>query len=318
MTTAISVLAALSAAMSFAWAAILQQESAQAASQDKALKLSLLLELLRRPKWLAGISLLVTGYLFQLAALAYGPVALVQPIVITELAFAVPLAMWRRHRSAGSREWAGISCVLVGVSLFLFAASPVSGDSVPGGGPWLIVLLAIAIVIISMIHFGGLLRGPARAMLLGAGAGLAFGVLAALTKSTTDALQAGFGQFLTSWQLYAVILVGIASLVLSQSAYQAGPLAYSMPVVAMLEPIVAVTLGAALLDEQLLFHGPALFVELLAVIVACTGIALLATSRLVLSIYEEGGSASSEPEAPVNGERPNVAFDRNAQHPHPI
>jgi hypothetical protein len=77
VTSAFSVLAALSAAISFAWAAILQQESAQAASEDKALKLSLLMELLRRPKWLVGISLLVAGYVFQVVALACGPVALV-------------------------------------------------------------------------------------------------------------------------------------------------------------------------------------------------------------------------------------------------
>jgi drug/metabolite transporter (DMT)-like permease len=313
VTSAFSVLAALSAAISFAWAAILQQESAQAASEDKALKLSLLMELLRRPKWLVGVSLLVAGYVFQVVALACGPVALVQPLVVTELAFAVPLAMWRRHRSAGPREWAGISCVLAGISAFLYMASPESGNNpIPSGGSWLIVLVSITMVIASIIHLGSRLRGPARAVVLGAGAGLAFGVLAALTKSTTEAVHEGFGQILTNWQLYAVILVGIASLVLSQSAYQAGPLAYSMPVVAMLEPITAVALGAFLLDEQLLLHGRALFVELLAVIVATAGICLLATSRIVLSIYEEGRRPSNPHEPCGSGAQPIVAFDPDA------
>jgi hypothetical protein len=41
-----------------------------------------------------------------------------------------------------------------------------------------------------------------------------------------------------------------------------------MPVVAILEPPVAVLLGVLVLDEQILLHGPALLFELLAVIVA--------------------------------------------------
>lgn len=80
-----SVLAALAAAASFAWAAVYQQEAAQAAPKAASLKLRLLLDLLRSPKWIAGITLLVCGYGFQAVALAFGPVAPVQPVVVTEL-----------------------------------------------------------------------------------------------------------------------------------------------------------------------------------------------------------------------------------------
>jgi len=289
MTVGASVVAALGAAMSFALAAILQQEAAQSMPVDKTLTLRLLTELLRRPKWVAGVGLLVAGYGLQLVALAYGPVALVQPIVITELAFAIPLAIWRRHRPAGRREWTGIGCVLVGIATFLLVASPQSGNPDPGRFAWLLALLPAGAAIVLASGLGAKASGPKRAMLLGAAAGMAFGVLAVLTKATTHLLGESVGRAFTSWQLYGVVALGILALVLSQSAYQAGPLAYSLPLVGVLEPVVAVFMGATVLGEQVQMHGPALLLELLAALVACGGIELLATSPTVLSIYEEGG-----------------------------
>ncbi len=47
-----SIVAALAAATSFAWAAVYQQEAAQRAPAASSLKLRLLLDLLRRPKWI--------------------------------------------------------------------------------------------------------------------------------------------------------------------------------------------------------------------------------------------------------------------------
>src|SRR5690348_12116202 len=84
-----SIAAALAAAVAFALAAVFQQEAARTADPDSSLSPRLLLILLRRPRWLAGVGLLLCGYGLQALALVNGPVALVQPIVATELAFAV-------------------------------------------------------------------------------------------------------------------------------------------------------------------------------------------------------------------------------------
>lgn len=193
----------------------------------------------------------------------------------------------------GWREWAGIGGVLVGVCTFLVAASPESGNPEPSGDSWLLGLLPITIAIAVAVHFGARSKGPARAMSLAAAAGLAFGVLAVLTKPITYTVREGAGQVLTSWQLYAAVVCGIEALVLSQSAYQSGPLAYSMPIVAITEPIAAVILGATILGEEIFLGGLALLVEFLAVVLACTGIGLLATTPTVLSIYEEGVSPAT-------------------------
>jgi drug/metabolite transporter (DMT)-like permease len=282
----VSVLGALGAAMSFAWAAILQQEAAQGVSPQKSLTFGLLVDLLNRPKWLVGVTFLVAGYGLQLVALVHGPVALVQPIVMTELAFAIPCATWRRRRTAGRREWMGIACVLGGVLTFLLAASPRSGAADPTGLAWLLALVLVGSVITGVLLVASRAHEARRAMLLGASAGLAFGVLAALTKAFTHLVGDNLSHALASWQPYAIVLVGISALVLSQSAYQAGPLAYSMPTVGVLEPTVAVVIGATVLGEQVRVSATALTVELGAAVVAAVGICLLATSPVVRTIYE--------------------------------
>jgi drug/metabolite transporter (DMT)-like permease len=282
-----AILLALSAAISFAVAAVLQQEAAQRASDEKSLSLALLVDLVRRPKWLAGISCLVAGFGLQALALAYGPVALVQPIVITELAFAIPLAIWRRHHKAGRREWAGIALVVGGVSTFLWASAPVAGTADPGGVAWLAAVVPVGAVAVGVVAWGSSHHGPGRAMALGAAAGLSFGVLAVLTKATIYQVSVNVGRAFLQWQPYVTVAVGITALVVSQSAYQAGPLAYSMPFVGVLEPVVAVAIGETVLGEELRVSGPVLAVEVLAAVCAVTGIVLLTTSKTVLSIYQE-------------------------------
>jgi drug/metabolite transporter (DMT)-like permease len=273
--------------MSFAVAAVLQQESAQLASQDKSLSFGLLADLVRRRKWLAGIAFLLIGFGLQALALSYGPVALVQPIVVTELAFAIPLGILRRHRRAGRREWFGIAAVVGGVSLFLWAAAPMSGNANPGGGAWLAALVPVGGVAAAAIAVGSRRQDRTRAMFLGAAAGLSFGALAVLTKTTTYLLSVDLGTAFLHWQPYAAIGVGIIALVVSQSAYQAGPLAYSMPFVGVLEPVVAVLIGATVLAEDVNVSGESLAVEAIAATAAVTGIVLLTTSKVVLTIYED-------------------------------
>lgn len=282
-----SVLAALAAAGCFAGAAVLQQEATQAVATEDSLKLRLLLDLLHRPKWLVGVALLLCGYGLQAVALAYGPVALVQPVIAVELALAIPVAMWRRHRRPLVRDWIGITAVLGGVSGFLLVAAPGEGIGDPGLVTWIASLVPIGAAVALLVALATSARGPRRAMLLGAAAGASFGLLAVLTKATTYELGNNVVGALTSWQPYLLVTAGIAALVISQSAYQAGPLAFSLPFIATLEPVLAVLVGDTAFGEQVRLAGAYLAGEALTAAVAITGIVLLATSPTVLSIYEE-------------------------------
>ena len=91
-----------------------------------------------------------------------------------------------------------------------------------------------------------------RAALLGLAAGIAFGLTAALLKQTTNI---GTGthplQLVRSWPLCARIAIGAAALVLTQAAYQSGPLAASLPPLTIADPLVAIALGVAVFKEDL-------------------------------------------------------------------
>jgi drug/metabolite transporter (DMT)-like permease len=282
-----SIISALCAAVCFAIAAVFQQESTQTVSAKKSLSFGLLLDLLKRPRWLAGGGFMLMGFGLQALALSYGPIAVVQPIVMTELAFAIPLGILRRHRRAGRQEWAGIAAMIVGVSVFILAADPGSGIQNPSGSAWLASLLPVGVVAAIAAGVGAARKGPAKAMFLGAAAGMGFGVLSVLTKAVTHELSSDVTKAFVTWEVYAAVGVGIIALVVSQSAYQAGPLAYSMPFVGVLEPLVAIVIGDTVLGEQVTLSAAMFVLELSAAAVACVGIVLLTTSQTVLSIYEE-------------------------------
>jgi drug/metabolite transporter (DMT)-like permease len=285
VNTAGCVVAALGAAVAFALAALFQQRAARREPAELSLRARLLIALARRPLWLAGVGALVSGYGLQALALALGPVAPVQPIITTELVFAVPIAALAQHGRPGRREWSGALSVVGGVSLFLSVADPASGSASASLSDWLVVVcssatgVAIALVV---AHDGGPRR---RAMALAAAAGVAFAILAVLTKTVVNLFSEGLAATLGGWQTYAVVVVGILGLLLSQSAYQAGPLAFSMPVVAVVEPTVAVLVGSTVLDESVKLGGLALAAELLGACLAAVGVTLLATSDVVTSLY---------------------------------
>lgn len=289
-----SVICAVLAAVLFAFAAVMQQESTLTVAVEKSLHPGILIELLRRPKWVLGGLSMLGGFGLQAVALAFGPVALVQPIVVLELAFAIPFGILRRHRHAGPREWGGILAVMTGIAIFELAADPANGVQNPNGTLWAQSLVPVAAVAAACVAVGATRNGPTRAMLLGSAAGLAFGVLSVLTKAVTHLLSTNVSSAFTTWQIYVAVAVGIVALTVSQSAYQAGPLAYSMPFVGVLEPFIAVVIGDEVLGEAVHPSGSTLALEAAAATVAIAGILLLTTSQTVLSIYEE---RRSEPEA---------------------
>lgn len=282
-----TVIAALGAACSYAIAAVLQQLAARTVPREDSMQIRLLLQLFRRPLWLLGVAAMLVGYGLQALALSLGPVALVQPIVVTELAFAIPLAMWLDRKRPGVREWLGLGGVVLGVSTFLLGAVPTSGSADPTFTVWLYVLVPTGSLVAAVLFVAARTKGPKRSVLLGAAAGLCFGVIAVLTKATIFLLGQGLGVALRQWEPYVLVGVGILALVCSQSAYQSGPIAYSMPMHDLLEPSVAVVIGITALNERIPLDPRSLAIIGIGAAMACAGIVILSQSPVVHGEYLE-------------------------------
>jgi drug/metabolite transporter (DMT)-like permease len=284
---ALAVVAAVVAAVTFACANVQQQKAAATAPESESLKPSLIVRLLHRRSWLLGILGMIVAYGMQAVALALSDVALVEPIIATELVFAVPLSMRVRHCRPGMQEWAGVLLVAGGVTTFLVAADPSGGHADAGPAAWLLALLPSVGAIAALLL---LAQGPqtrARAMLLGGAAGIANGMVALLTKSFTAQLGHSVLGAVASWQLYALCAFAAAGFLFAQSAYQAAPLAESLPVMDSLEPLSSVVLAAAVIGEYVDLSPLHMGVELAAAVVVLAGVVLLGRSPVALSIFEQ-------------------------------
>ena len=275
--TVIAVLAALAAAGSFGVAAALQHRQARETAPGKTLRFRLLTELASRPAWRAGIALAAAAYGLQALALAFGPLALVAPIVATDLLFAMPLAAWWSRRPMSRRDWAGCALVASGIGIFLATSPPSSGRSDAPAWEWLLAFGAVALACAVAVTLGSTRSEAVRAGLLAAAAGVTFGLTAAVTLSASRLFRdADPASILGHWQPWALITLGLAGLLLSQSAYQAGQLPASLPVIDTVEPISGVVIGTAVFDERLATYPAVLAIQLSGAVIAVAGIAMLA------------------------------------------
>ena len=279
--TVIAVVTALAAAGSFGVAGVLQHHQAREAAGGKALRFRLLADLARRPMWLAGIVLAAAAYGLQALALAFGPLALVAPIVATDLLFAVPLAAWWSRRPLRRQGWTGCALVASGIGIFLATSPPASGRSDAPAQEWLPAFGAVALVCMAAVTVGNARGGAVRAAMLAAAAGVTFGLTAAVTLSASRLLRdIGPAATLGHWQPWALITLGLAGLVFSQSAYQAGQLTASLPIIDTLEPISGVVIGTAVFHEHLATSPYMLAIQFSGAAIAISGIALLAPPSL--------------------------------------
>jgi drug/metabolite transporter (DMT)-like permease len=281
VATALAVVLALCAAFCFAVGSLIQQGAARQ-THSRSLRLGLLVALVRDRRWLGGLALTVFSFGVQAAALAFGPLALVQPLATLDVLFALPLIAHLNRRRLGRRSIIGGVCVAVGMAAFVAISPPTRGVGTPGFAAWVPALAGVGALTALTGVIALRVHGPARVMLLAAAAAVIYGVLDALTKSTVDMLPARGLGVLATWEPYALAVAGILGGLFGQSAFNAGPLSLSLPVVDTVEPAAAVILAVIVFDESLASSPWLLALQLAGAATAVTGIALLSHSGVVL------------------------------------
>jgi hypothetical protein len=109
--------------------------------------------------------------------------------------------------------------------------------------------------------------GRVRAMLLAVAVAVVLGMIAVLTKVCTHRFAVGgWHGLLTVPAPYVLVALAVVLTVLQQSAFHAGALRASVPIMLVGEPVVAVLLGIVVLGEHLAVRGSASLVLALAVL----------------------------------------------------
>jgi hypothetical protein len=133
----------------------------------------------------------------------------------------------------------------VGLATFLVVANPVpSADPPDRHAAFLGTLLCLGTAAAVSALSVRATHPRSRAMLLGISAGVLFGLVAALLKLVVGDLDDGSAALLTSWPLWALAGAGVCGMAINQRAYQIAPLSMSMPVLNVVDVIVAIGLGA--------------------------------------------------------------------------
>jgi drug/metabolite transporter (DMT)-like permease len=247
----------------------------------------LVFRLARRPVWLVGFACMIGGFAFQISALRFGPLALVQPVLAVELLIVFGyLAVLTRFKGVRWRELVAAAAMSAGISVFLRAASPSGGrPHAPAGLWWLAGLVTLAVVGLAVAAAGfGPGRSPSRrAAFLGIATGVAWGFVAAVIKEMSSHLAGGPQAVFTNWSVYVLIVAGSASMLLASHAMTAGPLAASQPGFTLLDPVVSILLGVFLFGERLQTSAPALTAEVIGLCVLAVGVSALSRSPLITS-----------------------------------
>jgi drug/metabolite transporter (DMT)-like permease len=247
----LSVALALIAALGNAAASVLQRRAAAAAPAVGGHRLSWLVGAVQRSGWLWGAGLLVLSGLAQAGALATGPLAVVQPVMTTELLFTLALGSIAFRRPPGARVWIAFLGMAAGLAAFLQIAAPGGGlQSVPPDR-WILRAVPVAVVMLALALAGMALHGSPRAAVLGTVTAIGFSFTAALMKDTVSRLPDGLGTTLRAWQLYAAAGVALLSFFLLQLTLRAGSLAASQPALTLGDSLLSVILGVTLFDEDI-------------------------------------------------------------------
>ncbi|WP_069814038.1 DMT family transporter [Streptomyces sp. TP-A0874] len=282
---------ALLAALGNAAASVLQRRSAATAPLGSSgRRLSWLIGLVRRPLWLLGAAALAVSGLFQAVALAAAPLAIVQPVMTTELLFTLLVGSFVFRRPPDRRTRWSFLAMAVGLAAFLGLAAPSGSADSAKASHWVMVGPPAVVVVVLLVLIARHLKPAGRAAVLGAATAIGFAFTAALVKDAIGNLAQGLVGVVTSWQLYTALGIGLVSFVLLQTALRAGPLVASQPALTLGDSLLSVFLGVLLFGERIVL-GVRMLPEAAALVLLVLGSVGLARSPLVSGTEGQEGKS---------------------------
>ena len=263
----IAIGVALSSAVCYAIAAVLQQREA---SRHDMHGLQLIFSLLRRPRWWMAVTSTLAGASLHVVALKFGPLTLVQPLGVSALVMALPLGAWFGNRKVLRAEWVAAAAVVAGLlAVLTLAPRHVPAPAVPP------TELAIAIattlgVLLTCVVISRLLPPKAAPVVRAVGSAACFGFASAMARLVV----AGSGPLLIP--LLACGFFAVTGMLMIQAAYRDGGLGAPLATCTIVDPIAASTVGIVLLGEHLrlgVAGGAVGFVGLILTVVGLTVLA---------------------------------------------
>ncbi|MFD2764876.1 DMT family transporter [Micromonospora eburnea] len=270
---------AIGAAAAFGAASVLQFCASHAVPEERAGQPRLLVRLLRIRGWRWSTLLAAAAFALQVAALSMAPLLLVQPLLVTGLVWYVLLFGLLQHRRPDARSLLESGLCLLGLGAFLAVAQPARSHGKgfeSFGSAALLGVVVVATVggcLLSALKLGRKWRPLPLAVAAGICYGVTAGLISSLGLRFEPSALAVFGQ----WQVYAIAVLGPFGVLLSQNAYQAGPMgAPALATITVTDPLVSIAVGLLWLDERIRTGPWIVLGEVLALAVVVVAVSLLA------------------------------------------
>ncbi|MEV6328967.1 DMT family transporter [Streptomyces sp. NPDC051909] len=268
----LSVLLALVSAVAYAAAAIVQERVAAAADGPRYAPL-------RRPAWWGAVLLNGLGAALHVAALAYGPLSLVQPLGALTIVFALPMAALFVGRRVGRTAWRGALMATAGLAgLLSLTGGPGSHPLSDTDRQLLAVVTFGAVALLFVLaHLVG--RSALRSVILATAAGASFGIASVFTKAVAEEWTPDAP--LAEWtSLLILSALAITGLLLSQASYRGAGLAAPLATLTVVNPVIAAAVGLTLFGESFRYGAAGTVAALICGAVAAGGLVQLTVDRL--------------------------------------
>jgi drug/metabolite transporter (DMT)-like permease len=276
--------AALVASALFNVGLALQALEARATPKSLSLRFSLLVRLLRRPRWLIGWLLGIIGIGPQVLALATAPFVVVQPA----LAVGLLLLLWIGSRTLGEHvgvpEWIGVVSIVAGVAL-VAAGAPAHTETHRS-------VLAVAAVV-AALSIPGLapfvVRGSRfdSALLVMVASGTAFAATNVATKLMSDDIGS---RDLAGAGIWAAVGLGmgVAATLTGMTAFQRRPATIVVPLTTAVQTFLPILMEPLFLREHWTSAPLAGAPIVAGLLVAAVGTMLLGRTRAVSELASGG------------------------------
>ena len=223
----VGIVVALAAAVSNAFAIVLQAGEARRAPEAQAGRPGLIAGLMRRPRWLAGTGLMVLSWPLQVLALAFAPITVVQPMLATSQLVLLGVARVRLGEQAGRRGLAAVVAIVAGVAAVVWAAPRHSVTDASAGR------LAQPMAVVGALALAAYILARARPQIRLAavlGAGLAYAWVDFADKLLSNDISLGRWGLALIW-LIVILAVGALALLEENTALTRQPAINVGPVV---------------------------------------------------------------------------------------
>lgn len=249
----IAIVCAVASAVCLAYGSQRQGSAVQAQTGGLSLHGRGAVRLLANPRWVFGTVLMGLGMGLNIAALANAPLMIVQPLGAIALVITTVVNAREQHLTLNRVTIVSIGLCMFGSTLFVVMALLITNPAHEGSAAQeLTTCLLLAVVLLIFGSLAATFRGRLNAFVYIVGAGVLFGFVAVLSRLLFTHLFTGGGVdvFAVPAYIYLAILAAAGlGIWFVQSAYSHGPPDLVIAGLTVIDPMVGIAIGIAVLGE---------------------------------------------------------------------